>query len=159
MKRQKKVDGSVLLLKLTNGKFAFGRIMRQDAICIYDCYSDTDDPNYYGGIQGICALKKLFHVSVYDDVITKGVFEIIGFQEVKPEELLDIPPLYTQDLLNPDDCTIYYRDGRILPASKEECRGLDYFAVWEGYSVIERIEDHFEGRVNPYLESKKLRLQ
>jgi hypothetical protein len=159
MKRQKKTPGSVLLLRLKNGKYSFARIIRDNKICVYDIYSETDTLEDNGGIDGICSRPKLFFLGVYDDVITKGMFEIVGFKELSQKEINDEPPVFTQDILNIDDCTLYYPDGRIVSARKEECIGYGTFSVWEGEGVLDRIVDYYEGRYNFYTENSKVRLK
>jgi hypothetical protein len=47
--------------------------------------------------------------------------------------------------------------GDEVPASAEQCEGLECAAVWEAEHVVERLSDHFAGRPNAWVESMKPR--
>jgi len=87
-------------------------------------------------------------------VINKGYWLKIGKKLPLENKLSEIPPFYTQDILNPDKYTIYEIKGK-RPATKEECQGLEYYGVWEGEKMEERLSDHFTGKKNKMVENIK----
>ena len=88
-------------------------------------------------------------------MITKGLFEIIGFKELTEEEIENIPPKFTQDLVDINKCVIYYYDGREFKAKPEDCIGLESSSVWEAQGLVERIQDYYSGKRNYHVELMK----
>ena len=64
------------------------------------------------------------------------------------------PPKYTQNRLNLSQYKIHYAE-KTIPASKEECIGLEYWSVWQADKIEERLNDYFSKRVNKYVEQMK----
>ena len=93
----------------------------------------------------------LFFASVYDRVITRGYWPKIGKKLPLEPHLLDLPPVYTQDVLNPTKFEIFYQKTS-RPASREECLGLEYFSVWDYGDMEERLDDWYAGRKNNFVE-------
>jgi hypothetical protein len=89
-------------------------------------------------------------------VITKGIFEIIGFKQLEQKDIDIMPPHFTQDMVNIEDCAIYYEDGRECKATPQECIALEGPLTWEAGSLIDRIQDHYAGKKNPYVELHKV---
>ena len=144
-KRQKIKDGAVVKINLSANKLVFGRLMKS-RIAIYDftVLNSADTPS----IETIISKPIFLYCSIYNDVITKRVFEIIGFKELTEEEIENIPPSFMQDMVDINKCTIYYFDGRELKAKPEDCIGLERSSVWEAQGLIERIQDHYSGKKN-----------
>ena len=68
--------------------------------------------------------------------------------------MINTPPKYTQNRLNLSQYKIHYLK-KTLAATKEECIGLEYWAVWQPEKIEERLNDHFSGRKNSYVERMK----
>jgi hypothetical protein len=68
----------------------------------------------------------------------------------------DIPPSFTQDIMNIDDCVIFWNSGIERKALPEECIGLERSAVWDEQDIVERIEDHYKGQKNFSVERDKV---
>lgn len=83
--------------------------------------------------------------SVYDDVITQGYWLKVGAIEVR-EDLQVQPMQFIQDALDQDSFELYNPNtSEILPAIKEEIKGLERAAVWEASHIEDRIRDHYNG--------------
>lgn len=146
-KRNSYVAGAVIQIHLSNEKAAYGRILG-GIVAIYNFVSKKSEKTI--PLESIIDQPILFYCTIYESIVTKGIFEIIGNIEVSEEDIRHIPPGFTQDLANINDCVIFYHDDRIpqRKATPQECIGLERSSVWDESNIIERIEDHFLGRKN-----------
>ena len=153
-KRQRFKEGSVVKIKLLENRVVFGRILPGFSISVYDSVINSNKA--IPSIEEIIINKIILNVCIYKTIITKGIFEIIGFKELTPTEINKIPPKFTQSLGNYQDCVIFYQDGREYKAKPEECIGLERSAVWDEHSLVDRIEDHYKKKKNFYVEYQKV---
>ncbi len=153
-KRKLYKQGSIVKIKLPEGRLAFGRLLPGYHIGVYDfiMMQDGELPS----IESIISHPVFLYCGIYKDIITKGIFEIIGFKELTQPDLDAIPPSFTQSLGNMDDCEIYYYDGRARKASPEECINLERSSVWEAEGVINRIQSFYSGKKHPNVELQKV---
>jgi hypothetical protein len=101
--------------------------------------------------EEIVAAKVLFFASVYKQEITQGNWEKIGKKLPLEEQLLSLPPVYIQSPLSPQHFEIL--DGsNIRAATKEECIGLESMTIWSAKGIEKRLNDHFAGRYNQYVD-------
>jgi hypothetical protein len=155
VKRQQYTAGAVVRIPLTDGRNAFGRLLagKPSTIMILSLIVDNNEkPNK----DVILASPPLFTVVLYLDVITKGKFEIIRTRQSGVEAHITIPAFFSQDMVNPEDCRIFWPDGREIRASPEECVGLERGAVWDAEAIVQRIEDHINARKNFNVELFKV---
>ncbi|MBS1755581.1 MAG: hypothetical protein JST34_16190 [Bacteroidetes bacterium] len=156
IKKQQYKVGAIVKIKLADGRFAFGRLMPGVAstICIYDFIVNENEIPY---IEEIVNKSVLFCCGLYRFVITKGIFEIVGIKEFSHEEIDEmLPVFFTQDLVNINDCVIYGFGKKERKATAIECINLERSSVWGAENIIERIEDHYAGRKNFYVEDQKV---
>ena len=153
IKRQKIKAGAVVKIDISERRSVFGRLFSPN-IGIYDFVLSQNDPA--PSLEEIIHNRIFLHCSIYDSIITKGVFEIIGWIPLSVEEISNIPPKFHQELDNYKDCTIYWADGRERKALPAECIGLERSTVWGPKELVERIEDYFAGRKNFYVEYDKV---
>jgi|SRR6185312_1001611 len=153
-KRQRFKEGSIVRIKLSGNRFIFGRLLPAFRISVYDFVvnSDKNIPQ----IEEVIMSKIILSVGIYRTIITKGMFEIIGFKELTQIEIDKIPPMFNQSLGNYEDCTIFYDNGKEYKAKPEECIGLERSAVWDEHSLVDRIEDYYKGEKNFYVEYQKV---
>lgn len=145
--KQQRTVGSIVKIPLENGYFNYARILKGTSFAFYDIYSKEELTD----VIKIISCPVLFIISVSNYAVTDGRWIKIG--KVPLENSFNIlPPRYTQDLLSPDKFKIIYSDGKIKNATKEECNGLERFAVWQPRHVEERLNDHFNGRKNRSIE-------
>jgi Immunity protein 26 len=151
-KRQKIKDGAVVKINLLENRLIFGRLMKS-RIAIYDFL--ILESAIVPDLETIIGNPIFLYCSVYNDVITKGIFEIIGFKELTENEIENIPPKFTQDMVDINKCVIYYHDGREFKAKPGDCIGLERSSVWEAQGLVERIQDHYAGKRNFHVELMK----
>lgn len=149
VKRQRRRLGDFLKIPLEGGKHAYARVLAEPLVAFYDVQTDRDlDP------REICALPVLFRVWVMNNATTSGRWKRVGNLPLEPA-LLEEPFFFKQDALRPDEFSLY-RSGKEVPATKEQCRGLERAAVWGFEHVEDRLRDHFAGRPNKWVNNVKL---
>lgn len=102
-------------------------------------------------VHDIVRHKIAFKVDVMNYAITDGDWPVIGNVPLEAE-LLEEPLFFKKDSIT-GELTIY-RDStqEEIPATRAQCRGLECAAVWEPEHVVERLNDHFAGRPNRWVE-------
>jgi len=141
LKRQQRTIGSIVKIPLENGFWTYARILEVKC-AFYDAKTNQDLD-----IEEIIQKPILFFATVYDSAITKGFWEKIGKKLPLEDHLLDLPPVYTQNILNPTKFTIHHKKIS-RPATQEECLGLESSTVWTYNGIEKRLNDHYFERYN-----------
>ncbi|MEK4527032.1 hypothetical protein CXK86_13290 [Paenibacillus sp. BGI2013] len=130
-KRRKRIKlGDIYAIPLPNGKFAFGRRLKDASIAIYNVISDT--------IEEIPQEEEYqFIVGVYDDVLKSGDWPVVENRPFPNEEEAWPPPACIIDRIS-GGYEIYHL-GEIRPSTREESEGLEIAAVWEAHHIVDRI--------------------
>jgi len=152
IKRQKIKDGAVVKINISDNRLIFGRLMKS-RIAIYDFI--VLESEVLPDVEIIISKPIFLYCKVYNDVITKGFFEIIALKELTETEIEKIPPGFTQDIVDINKCVIYYHDGREFKARPQDCIGLERSSVWEAEGLAERIQDYYSGKKNYHVELMK----
>jgi len=148
LKRQTRTIGSLVKIPLESGFHTYARILEVE-MAFYNVHTNKELT-----VEEILNAPKLFIATVYDDAITKGYWPKISKAIPLEKDLIETPPKYTQNRLNLNQYKIYYFD-KTVAATKEECVGLEYWIVWSAEQMEERLNDHFAGRHNLYVEKMK----
>jgi len=147
-KRQQRTVGAIVEIPLNNGFKTYARIL-DEYFAFYNIYTKEQLD-----IDKIVSSNVLFFGGVFDTAITKGYWLKIGKKLPLENKLNDVPPFFTQNFINPDKYTIF-KNGKGVPATKEECQGLEYLAVWKAEKMEERLNDHYTGKKNSYVARMK----
>ena len=150
-KRKRKIPrkpGDVVKIGLGHRKFAFGRVLKS-TIAFYDLRTSTEI-----AVEEIIAKPILFNIWVMDHAITNGDWPIVGNAPLDKELMVE-PLFFKKDEIS--KALTLYRDstGEEVPATRKDCEGLECAAVWEPEHVVERLNDHFGGRSNYWVESMR----
>ena len=150
-KRKRKIPrkpGDVVKIDLGDGTFAFGRVLKS-TVAFYDLRTSTEI-----AVEEIIAKPILFNIWVMDHAITDGAWSIIGHAPLDKELMVE-PLLFKKDEIS--KALTLYRDstGEEVPATRKDFEGLVCAAVWEAEHVVERLNDHFAGRSNCWVESMR----
>ena len=130
-KRKKRINlGDIYAIPLPDGKYAFGRVMKDAGIAIYKDISNN--PHDIPTVE-----EYQFIVGVYRDVLQSGDWQIVDNRKFNNEEEAWPPKTYIKDVTS-GEYSIYYK-GEIIKSTEEECKGLERAAVWEGCLIIDRI--------------------
>lgn len=155
--RRNRAPGRVVRVPLDEGRCGYGRQLLGSNVEFYD---RLGSPGEAVDLLELVATPRLFTVCVTDS----------AFRRTSGWELLDVVSL-TED----EQAVVYRRfrrdpAGRCLticrsdpaagtygerPATLEEVAGLETAAVWSSPHVADRLRDHFDGRPNIWVESRR----
>jgi hypothetical protein len=153
MKRQKFQEGAIVKIEISENRLAFARLLPGYKIGIYNYVSRKGQTFSH---DEIISSDIFIYLSIYRTVITKGIYEIIGFKDLQKEEVEKIPPQFMQDSSNVNDCIIFDYNGNEYKTNPENCVELERSAVWDEHSIKQRIEDNFAGRKNFHRELQRV---
>lgn len=151
-KTQKRVVGDVVRINLGDGFHSYARVLEEGLFAFYGCRVSEEELS----IDRIIASPILFYAAVMDYAVKKGRWPVVGHAPLG-DVLLNPPPRFMQDALRKDRFRIYEKGGKIRPATKEECIGLERTAAWDPDHIEDRLRDHYAGRKNKWVESLKIR--
>lgn len=147
-KKQKRTIGAIVKVPLENGYHTYARILKYD-FAFYDFRTKEEVTD----LQKIISAPILFITTVNDYSVTRGLWLKIGTIPLE-EKLLILPPQFVQNPLNPEQFFIV-ENGIRRPATKDECQGLERSAVWTPEGIQDRLNDHYAGRKNFYVDRDK----
>ena len=147
-KRIKRKEGDVLVIALEAGSYCFGRVLPSPLIAFYDINTKA-----VPSIDDIISAPILFKLWVMDYAVKRGRWEVIGSREL--DTTLTAPVKFFKEDTISKSLSIYYQNKEI-PASREECEGLERAAAWDPEHVEELLRDHYLGVPNIWVESLKL---
>lgn len=139
--------GDIVKIRLSDGEFCFGRVLNEPLMAFYDIKS-----NSVPDIGVIISSPILFKIWVMNHAVTSGRWEVIGNKPLD-SDLEEVPKFFKQDPINKKFC-LYY-DGKEIPATLKDCKGLERAAVWEPTHVEDRLRDYYDGVSNQWVESLK----
>lgn len=150
-KRQKRTVGDLVQIQRPSGGVAFGYVLEQPLVAFFDhdATSVPDDPSQLLGE------KIAFALWVMDSAVTSGRWKVLG-NFPATDALRQLKPWFFK--LDPISKKLSRtQDGsREVAAQPGECRELERAAVWDPEHVEERLDDHFAGRPNKWVESLRL---
>ena len=131
MKPRRPKLGSVVQFSLPNGRYAYGRVLRDAGVAFYR--TTTDKP----GHPPIGSRDYQFVVGVDNHSLRSDLVPLVGFDPGK-DETDDWPP--AQAIWDPiTGAPQLYVRGEIRPATVEEATGLEPVAVWSLVHLIPRL--------------------
>jgi hypothetical protein len=152
MKRQRWSVGAIVKISLSNNHHSYGQLLEKGSIAVFNLMTDKEHD-----IDEITTKPILFTVCVYADIVPSGRWVKIGKAPVAVE-LQQLPLQFIQDQLKAENFEIYNPNtGEIKKATKKECDGLECTAVWAANHLESRIEDHFAGKENVWVERLKIK--
>jgi hypothetical protein len=118
--------GDVVQFTMPNGRYAYGRVLRDAGVAFYR--ETSAEP----GQPPIGSRDYQFVVGVYHDVLRSERVPVVGRDPSHgPED--DWPP--PQRI----GATRIYHHGHVRAATAEECEGLERAAVWDYHHLIDRL--------------------
>ena len=143
--------GTFLRISLSDGTFAYGRVLEFAYIAFYDYR--TSSPS--GDLDVIESMPVAFVLTVR--MRDAGRWLDIGCRELRGD--VGEPVVrFKQSLADPTRCVIYDSVGNERQATPQQCIGLEPPATWDGKHVEERLLDYFSGRPNDMVERLRVRL-
>lgn len=137
--------GNVFEVVLPGGGFAYGMVIDFPLVAFFDVRFAERSP-----IADIVSRPVAFRIWVMRSCLGRSSWPVIGFASV-PNALSQSPDFYKFDSIARR--FFLYRGHSEEPASREQCLGLECAAVWSAIHVESRLDDHFAGRPNLFVES------
>ena len=147
--------GLLLRVPLDDGMHTYGRMLaRKPYMAFHDFRTreETPDP------VEVAKSPVLFVVVTSAASVKEEGWDPLG---VVPLDEVDtpIPPSFRQDPDNPKDLKIVDALGNERVATVEECLGLENWGVgWHADHIQDRLNDHYAGRENIWVEQVRLKI-
>lgn len=153
--------GTVLRLPLPSGRTAFGVMLQaRPYMAFYAAEAGDQADQAATGVdaQALAKQTPMFIVAVHRSAYSTGRWgNPIG--RIPSAELPPTPEFFRQDVVHPANCVILdAEEENTRKATPQECVGLERNAVWEAEHVESRLDDAYDGRPNPFVESLKVKL-
>jgi hypothetical protein len=153
-KRQKYIEGSFVDIKLGNGKKVIGRLFPNFQILVYDYLLNEDE--VIDNFTVLDSRNVITGNGIYKDIITKGLFPVIGFKPLTDKDFDKYPVLFKQEIGNYKECRHIFINRDSTLVNPKDCVGLEAAATWEASGLIKLIEDNYAKRKNPHTEMDKV---
>ncbi|NML35505.1 immunity 26/phosphotriesterase HocA family protein [Paraburkholderia antibiotica] len=140
--------GDVVMIDLGNESFGYGRVLLEPTMAFYDLRSRE-----MVAAREVVKAPVLFTIWVLNKAIKSEKWEVIGNLPLE-DHLKAEPKFFKQDMLSKK--FFIYDDVKNIPATREDCIGLERASVWEANHVEDRLRDHFDDVPNKWVESMKL---
>jgi hypothetical protein len=126
------VPGDVCAFELGDGRFAFGRVLRDACIAIYRSTSTAQTLPPIGGRDFV------FTIGIYDDVPASDACPVVGNDPFASDDEAWPPPSKVVDPIT-GKIRIYHRGEIVAADDPTEADGLEKAAVWDLHHIVERI--------------------
>lgn len=141
--------GDVVAVPLGDDSYGFGLVLAEPLMAFYDFKSDKVPP-----LRDVVAAPIAFSVWVMNYAVTDGVWSIVG--HLPNDELPSMDPLFFKKDRISGKLTVYRGGNDVeVPATREQCSGLEAAAVWNPEHIADRLRDHFLGKPNKWVESMR----
>jgi hypothetical protein len=137
--------GNVFEIALPSGGFAYGMIVDPPLAVFFDATFTQRPP-----LADVLHAPVAFRIWVMNSCFSKGRWPLVGSVPV-PEPLQKPPTFYKFDPIARRFSL--YESGQETPATRDQCLALECAAVWSPEHVESRLDDHFGGRPNQWVES------
>lgn len=138
-------EGAVYALPLNDGSFAFGQVCCGGDFAVFDLKSQKPI-----SAEEVIKSEVAFRVPVARDAAKEGGWKRIGDAPLRGK--LAERAKYRHQPVGSAQVFVY-SNGVSTPADPEEVQGLETLATWFSMHVEQRIQDHFAGRPNAFVES------
>lgn len=149
-KKTRRREGDVLKIELGDGRHSYAQVAAEPLVVFFNgAYSENL------ALEQVVGLPVLFRLWVMNHAITRGIWPVIGTQALFPENKQE-PFFFKQDAFTGSLAlhhSSFANTNWERPATFSECKGLEHAAVWEPEHVLDRLQDHYAGRSNKWVES------
>lgn len=134
------------------GKRSFGWVLKEPLVAYFDYEMERES----GGIDDLIDAGIAFRLWTAMFAIEKCLWPVIDSRS-PPSSLLDGPWFFKTDPISGEITKTLMGGMDEVSATPEECVVLERAAVWDPEHVIDRLDDHFAGRPNKWVESLKFK--
>jgi hypothetical protein len=151
-RRVRRTIGDVVEVPLGDEELGFALVLDEPLIAFFDLHCRRDS---VPAVADIVRSALAFRIWVMNRAITHGVWPVIGHVSV-PQAVLEPPWFFKQDPIS-KEVTVTKTGAEEIPPAPGQVDVLERAAVWDPEHVVDRLQDHFAGRPNKWVESLKLR--
>jgi hypothetical protein len=144
--------GDVVRIPLEDDYHTYARVVKKYHFAYYDIHVQAP----ISDMRDITNHPILFVLPCHSMAIEEGRWEIVGHVPLS-EKPIAIPDYFMQDIIDPTKLQIRSYPHSLRPATPEECEGLERLGVWAVNHIEDRLNDHFAGRENIWVEMQKLK--
>jgi hypothetical protein len=137
--------GDVVAIPLYMGGFGYGHILTKTIIEFYEIHSTQLLP-----VEEVISQPVLFKLWVDDEAVSNGAWQIIGNTPLS-KDLQKIPLMFIWSFLQ-DIPHIISETGEMIPATVEECQGLEKANMWGPDAVRCRLQDALTGKGDRWIQ-------
>ena len=121
--------GNIYEIGLPNGKKAYARLFKEYTLAIYN--------GFYNDYSEVPFVEQYFRfIGVYKDLLTDGVWKVVGNRKFENEEDAWAPP---SCVISADGKTSLYYKGNLTECVPEECENLEVAAAWDRHHVVDML--------------------
>ena len=146
---KKPKEGDIVEVPLSDGQSAYGRVLKSPLVAFYAIQAKAPLP-----VDQIVAAPVAFKVYVVHSAVKSGRWKIVGHAPLE-DVLQKSPSFYKVDSITKQ--LSLYHHGQTVPATVEQCEGLECAAVWSAEHVESRLTDFFAGRPNKWVEALSIK--
>ena len=150
IKRQRWTIGSIVEVKVED-YYVYAQITEKKDLAFFD-YQATEPLISFEILE---STPILFIVSVYSDVITKGVWLKVGKMPLRTECQGTTVEFIFDTINYKFELYIRNKDSfKTIPCEKKDILGLECCAVWEALAIEDRIACHYKGEISIWMENE-----
>ncbi|ADE53611.1 immunity 26/phosphotriesterase HocA family protein [Coraliomargarita akajimensis] len=139
--------GNVVEIDLGNDRIAYGMVIDFPLVAFFDKVTNKNETLNLEEIRG---LPIAFKIWVMKFAIGKNGWKRIGTSQLKEEEK-ESPWFYKFDQIAKRFSIV--RGHEEKNSTRDECLELECAAVWDPEHIVSRLNDHFDGKPNHWVES------
>jgi uncharacterized protein (DUF952 family) len=152
--------GTLMSIDLGNGYRSCAQMLVEPFVAFYEARTPLTDPPPM--VADIIAGTVLFTVGVNSFMDRPDGWRTIGTVS-RPEDVLPRPPMFRQDLADPEKCTLIRSDDDWcvpVPITPRECIGLENASVagWYPENCEQRLRSHHAGVPDVTTENYRVRI-
>lgn len=141
MARRKKI-GDIYKFNFNEEYHCYCQLLNENDVCFYNFYSNKVTDN----IDSILQSPELFRILCDQDCFKSEKWIFICNKEL-PENKRTVPFKYHKAIGNENYSL--YRNGVFTKCNREDCIGLELFALWTELGIKQRLEYAFFGKELP----------
>lgn len=139
MKRQRYTVGSIVEIPINDGEYyCYAQLLNDKIVAFFDfrTYSPLQDYSILDSVP------ELFRIGISTYIISTGVWLKVDKRPIRPEFEI-VKDMYIYHPWNNRFFIYKTASGEIVPATREQCLGLEECAIWEHKLIEERFIAHF----------------
>lgn len=150
-RKVRRVVGDVVAIPLgDSGQVGFGLVLEAPLVAFFDLSAKAGaEPS----VAEIARHPVAFRILVMHQPIVDGLWPVLGKVEV-PVELALLPWFFKEDLIS-GKVTVTRTGAEERVPEPGEVDNLERAAVWSAVHVVDRLQDHFAGKPNKWVESMR----